>query len=622
MIRCILFFFIGFFVYGANAQTQPELKNLLDSVSERIPALNSKVYITVSDVTLQEFLRSIGVTNDVSFDVSNELTTRVFSNFYDVPVKDVLIHLAEKYRLQITVTGQIIAVNPVKTIYPSKEIKAVFDSGSKSLSLDLKNDTLINVVRKISEISGMNIVLSPGLNFELVTSYLLSQPFETVMQQFAMANQLLFEKTGDNAYLIRRSTQDLNQAQQNYQSILRRKNKNNNSFDLKILPGDSIRINTANAQIREILDYLFDETQKSFMVLDELKGTVNLNIASVPFDKFLNILFEGTDIVYRKIGKIYLFGTAKNNGLFENQVVRLNYRAVEKIADIIPQDLKKDLLLTEFVEQNSLIISGPALKVYDLVDFIKIIDLSVPVILIEVMIVDYNETIGISSGIKAGFNEKSNEVGRSVFPNLDYSLNAGALNNIISSLNGFGFINLNKVTPNFYVHIKALEEQGILKIRSTPKLSTLNGHEASLSIGKTEYYREEQVNVYGMQSQNTATAFTYKDVKADLSVIIKPIVSGDDQITLNIEVKQSDFTGKILPTAPPGQVTRSFKSLIRVKNQDMILLGGLEQLKNNDTGAGVPLLSKIPILKWLFSSRSKDKSDSKLNIFIKPTIIN
>jgi type IV pilus assembly protein PilQ len=53
----------------------------------------------------------------------------------------------------------------------------------------------------------------------------------------------------------------------------------------------------------------------------------------------------------------------------------------------------------------------------------------------------------------------------------------------------------------------------------------------------------------------------------------------------------------------------------------MVLLGGLEEKKVSETTSGIPILSRIPILKWLFSSRVKENSFEKLNVFIKPTII-
>jgi type II secretory pathway component HofQ len=51
------------------------------------------------------------------------------------------------------------------------------------------------------------------------------------------------------------------------------------------------------------------------------------------------------------------------------------------------------------------------------------------------------------------------------------------------------------------------------------------------------------------------------------------------------------------------------------------MIGGLEEESTNETGSGTPFLSRIPIIKWFFSSRTKAKSKSKLTIFIKPTVI-
>ena len=166
-----------------------------------------------------------------------------------------------------------------------------------------------------------------------------------------------------------------------------------------------------------------------------------------------------------------------------------------------------------------------------------------------------------------------------------------------------------------------MESQGILRLRSTPQLATLNGNEAKMSIGETQYYLETQNNIIGSQNPQNQVTQQYKSVNADLALTIKPVVSGDEQITLDITVKQSSFTARISNTAPPGQITRDFQSNLRVKNGETVMLGGLEEGTNNDSGSGVPLLSRIPIIKWFFSSRTRAKSRSKLTVFIKPTVI-
>ena len=113
----------------------------------------------------------------------------------------------------------------------------------------------------------------------------------------------------------------------------------------------------------------------------------------------------------------------------------------------------------------------------------------------------------------------------------------------------------------------------------------------------------------------------YQPIEAELGLTIKPIVSGDGQVTLDIFVIQSSFRGRISKDAPPDISSREFSSIIRVRDQDIVVLGGLEERRTNNSGSGVPFLSRIPIIKWLFSKRVREGRKSKLTVLIKPTII-
>lgn len=301
--------------------------------------------------------------------------------------------------------------------------------------------------------------------------------------------------------------------------------------------------------------------------------------------------------------------------------MQLKFRTIDKIADIIPADLKKGVEIKAFSDLNSFVLSGSVPRIREIETFIHQIDKVVPVIMIELMIVDVNSSKKVSTGISAGLGTAPVETQGTVFPNLDMTLSSSSINNLIDGINGFGSINLGKVTPNFYLKLKALEAQGYLKIRSTPKLATINGHEAKMSIGRTEYYLETSNNVIGTQNPQNIITQVYKSVNADLAITINPIVSSDEQITLDVSVKQSTFTERIVNTAPPGIITRDFQSLVRVKNEETIILGGLEENTTNNSGSGVPLLSRIPVIKWLFSSRNHEKSDNKLTVFVKATVI-
>ncbi|MCB0374653.1 MAG: type II and III secretion system protein, partial [Sinomicrobium sp.] len=254
--------------------------------------------------------------------------------------------------------------------------------------------------------------------------------------------------------------------------------------------------------------------------------------------------------------------------------------------------------------------------------FIREIDKPVPVILIEVMLLEVSRTATVEAGISWGIADEPVTTKGNLFPSADLTLGAKSVNKVIGGFNGFGSFNIGQVIPEFFATIKAMEANGNVKIRSTPKLSTLNGHRANLSIGETTYYVVTNQNFYGSQIPQSSEIRNYEPIDAELAINIKPLVSGDGQITLDINVIQSDFNGeRIDEDAPPGINSREFSSIIRVRDQDLVVLGGLEEKVKNDSGSGVPLLARIPVIKWLFSKRKREDSRRKLTVLIKPTVI-
>ena len=295
--------------------------------------------------------------------------------------------------------------------------------------------------------------------------------------------------------------------------------------------------------------------------------------------------------------------------------------ASQTIDAIIPDEIAQDLDIKIDHELNSLYVSGSSAKIERLKSFIRYIDKTVPVILIEVMFVEVNRNNTIETGVSWGIGDAPTETKGTIFPTTDFSLGAKTINKVINGFSGFDRLNLGKVVPNFFATVKAMESNGNLKIKSTPKLSTLNGHRATFSNGETSYYTVTQRNIYGTDNPQTSEITNYEPIDAELGLTIKPLVSGDGQVTLDIFVIQSSFGSRIDENAPPDISSREFSSIIRVQDQDIVVLGGLEEQVKNDSGSGVPFLARIPVIKWLFSSRKREASKAKLTVFIKPTIL-
>ncbi|MBW4970782.1 general secretion pathway protein GspD [Croceibacter atlanticus] len=311
----------------------------------------------------------------------------------------------------------------------------------------------------------------------------------------------------------------------------------------------------------------------------------------------------------------------RNNNINTNQKRFENFdNKAEALISILPDDILANLDVKMDVELNSFLISGPSTAINRFRSFIKEIDKPIPVILIEVMILEINRNATLEAGVSFGIGDEPINTQGSIYPTTDLDLGSNTINRIIGGFDGF--INIGQVVPNFFANIKAMEANGNVKIRSTPKLSTLNGHRANLSIGETTYYVVTNQSFFGSQVPQTSQIRNFQPIDAELGVSIKPLVAGDGQITLDIHVIQSDFNNiRITEDAPPGLNSREFSSIVRVRDQDIVVLGGLEEKIKNDSGSGVPFLARIPIIKWLFSKRIRQDSKRKLSILIKPTII-
>jgi type IV pilus assembly protein PilQ len=90
---------------------------------------------------------------------------------------------------------------------------------------------------------------------------------------------------------------------------------------------------------------------------------------------------------------------------------------------------------------------------------------------------------------------------------------------------------------------------------------------------------------------------------------------------MSISVNVSNFTSTPTDGSPPSEAINKFETSLRVHSEDTILLGGIERTENDLTANGIPVLSRIPVLKWIFGSRTKTTSKVTTVLFLKTTIL-
>ncbi|MDW3194712.1 MAG: type II and III secretion system protein [Cytophagales bacterium] len=633
----ILIFLAGSVAYGQKQDRIAKLDSTLTSLSTVVGGLNEQVDFTLNNAPIHELLRTMAEQHLLNINVHQLPNLNITNNFNYATVKDVLVFICREYDLEIQFVNNILTVRPYSFRKP-KPIVIEYDKSRDQISFDLQMDTLASVVKAITVSTGNNVLTTPEVRNSLVSGFVASLDFNTAMEQFAVTNNLEMDRSDSGVVVFRQAEVVIpnnnpgnQQAQQPNNSRIRRnqgtanrRTRGNGPFTLKTIKEGTdtyLSLEAQSADVSEVLSAVAQELKVNYAVLEPIQGTLEGYFAKITFDQFLSFATETAGFTYGKKGDVYLIGSNQKTGLAEATVYRFKNRSVEGVDQMIPASLSAGLDIGLLPELNALLVTGGERDANMLVSFLEQIDEPVLNVLIEVIVTEVNKGSTLNTGVQAFLADSVPSTSGQVFGGVDLTLSSNSLNSIIANLDTKGVVNLGRVTPKFYATIQAMENNNDLNVRSTPKLSTMNGNEAELTIGQSVYFLIETQNVTGGINPIVTRSPRYEKVEANLEISILPFVSANEDITLSIEAEFSDFIDPTVEGAPPGNATRKFISKIRIRNEEMIVLGGLEEVSKSESGSGVPFLSRIPVLKWLFSSRSKSERNNRLVIFIKPTIV-
>jgi len=183
--------------------------------------------------------------------------------------------------------------------------------------------------------------------------------------------------------------------------------------------------------------------------------------------------------------------------------------------------------------------------------------------------------------------------------------------------------------------IKLLESFGNTKVLSSPKIMTLNNQPAVLRVVDNHIY----FTISAQESDATATSarrIVYgsqlKTVLEGLIMNITPQISADDNVMLNVRPTISRIIGYKNDPNPaltaagvsnqvPFVQIREIESLLKVRSGNIAMIGGLMQNTAKQGTEGIPVVSKLPMVGDLFSSRDDQHKKSELVIFLRPVVI-
>ncbi|HKO87242.1 MAG TPA: pilus (MSHA type) biogenesis protein MshL [Burkholderiales bacterium] len=191
--------------------------------------------------------------------------------------------------------------------------------------------------------------------------------------------------------------------------------------------------------------------------------------------------------------------------------------------------------------------------------------------------------------------------------------------------------------------IKLLENFGNVRVLSSPRISVVNNQTALLKVvDNIVYFNVTATTNTNESSSVTNFTTTANTVPVGFIMNVTPQISQDDQVLLNIKPTISRVIRFIPDPNPvlknpcgpefpcPNQAisndfpqiqTREMESLLRVRNGDIAVMGGLIQDQVSSTEDSLPGVNRVPILKELFASKDQSSNKTELVIFLRPVVI-
>ena len=258
---------------------------------------------------------------------------------------------------------------------------------------------------------------------------------------------------------------------------------------------------------------------------------------------------------------------------------------------------------------NVLLIRATSRQYRQVMEALRKIDIAPLQVLIEATIAEVSLSGELSLGL-----EWFLKTGLSGDRTGDAQLDLGASG--LGAATGFSYVIRSSGDIRFVLNTLASDSR--LNIISSPSLMVLNHQEASIQVG-------DQVPITTQQQQATATDsnivnnIEFRDTGILLNV--RPRVNANGLVVMEIEQEVSDVAPNSGNSLTPTIQQRKINSTVAVQSGETVVLGGLIRENKSESESGVPGLSKVPVLGFLFGSSNDTSRRTELVVLITPRAV-
>jgi MSHA biogenesis protein MshL len=187
---------------------------------------------------------------------------------------------------------------------------------------------------------------------------------------------------------------------------------------------------------------------------------------------------------------------------------------------------------------------------------------------------------------------------------------------------------------DFNAVIEMLQGQGDVKVLSSPRVSTVNNQKAIIKVGSDEFFVtkvQSNATAGGVGGATTSRTVEFTPFFSGIALDVTPQIDEQGMVTLHVhptvsdvrdDIKQLEFGAGETETFPLAlSSVRESDSIVRARSGQIVVIGGLMQENNQDDRFGVPLLSRLPLIGFLFRQTRTSSRKSELVILLKPVVV-
>lgn len=170
---------------------------------------------------------------------------------------------------------------------------------------------------------------------------------------------------------------------------------------------------------------------------------------------------------------------------------------------------------------------------------------------------------------------------------------------------------------------RAMISRGEARYLGTPKIVAMNNKTSIVTISKNAAVAS-QTTVVSAGGNAGSSSSGVERIKVGLTLKVTPQVNKEGYITMLVQPSYSDTMTSavtIQGTTVLDPITRGALTMVRVKNGQTVVIGGMLSSTEQKIIKKVPLLGYIPVIGWFFTSTSTRRTNTDLVIFLTPTIL-